>query len=92
MAMTLLACLGRDTALAARCPLDRSSARVQPLSDSLAEWSKALASGASPQGRGFKPHSCHLRTPLVSQALNPTTRQTLDSKIHTPENHGNPKF
>ena len=28
--------------------------------DSLAEWSKALASGASPQGRGFEPHSCHL--------------------------------
>ena len=27
--------------------------------DSLAEWSKALASGASPQGRGFEPHSCH---------------------------------
>ena len=92
MAMTLLACLGRDTALAARCPLDRSSARVQPLSDSLAEWSKALASGASPQGRGFKPHSCHLRTPLVSQALNPTARQTLNSKIPTPEHRGNPKF
>ena len=26
--------------------------------DGLAEWSKALASGASPQGRGFEPHSC----------------------------------
>ena len=26
--------------------------------DSLAEWSKALASGASPQGRRFEPHSC----------------------------------
>ena len=26
--------------------------------DSLAEWSKALAQGASPQGRGFEPHSC----------------------------------
>ena len=32
------------------------------LTDSLAEWSKALASGASPQGRGFEPHSCQ---PLV---------------------------
>ena len=30
--------------------------------DSLAEWSKALASGASPQGRGFEPHSCHCST------------------------------
>ena len=27
--------------------------------DSLAEWSKALAPGASPQRRGFEPHSCH---------------------------------
>ena len=27
--------------------------------DSLAEWSKALASGASPYGRGLEPHSCH---------------------------------
>ena len=24
----------------------------------MAEWSKALAQGASPQGRGFEPHSC----------------------------------
>ena len=29
--------------------------------DSLAEWSKALASGASPQGRGFEPHSCQIQ-------------------------------
>ena len=29
------------------------------IQDSLAEWSKALASGASPQGRGLEPHSCH---------------------------------
>ena len=29
-------------------------------SDALAEWSKALASGASPQGRGFEPHRRHL--------------------------------
>ena len=28
--------------------------------DSLAEWSKALAQGASPQGRGREPHSYHL--------------------------------
>ena len=31
--------------------------------DSLAEWSKALASGASPKGRGFEPHSCHAQSP-----------------------------
>ena len=30
--------------------------------DSLAKWSKALASGASPQGRGFEPRSCHCST------------------------------
>merc|ERR1712242_82575 len=29
--------------------------------DSLAEWSKALASGASPQGHGFEPHSCQIQ-------------------------------
>ena len=29
--------------------------------DSLAERSKALAQGASPQGRGFEPHSCHVK-------------------------------
>jgi hypothetical protein len=32
--------------------------RARGRHDSLAEWSKALASGASPQGRGFEPHSC----------------------------------
>ena len=37
--------------------------------DSLAEWSKALASGASPQGRGFEPHSCHVRIPYKHQTL-----------------------
>ena len=28
--------------------------------DTLAEWSKALASGASPQGRGSEPRRCHM--------------------------------
>ena len=32
--------------------------------DSLAEWYKALASGASPQGRGLEPHSCHDGLPV----------------------------
>ena len=27
----------------------------------MAEWSKALALGASPRGRGFEPHSYHTR-------------------------------
>ena len=42
--------------------------------DSLAEWSKALAQGASPQGRGFEPHSCHFHDLLllaVDSALSP---------------------
>ena len=34
---------------------------IQDMHDGLAEWSKALASGASPKGRGFEPHSRHLR-------------------------------
>ena len=46
-----------------RCPWDVSGLFNKiwnaPKHDSLAEWSKALASGASPQGRGFEPHSCH---------------------------------
>ena len=38
----------------------RERPRAAPrLQDSLAEWSKALAPGASPQGRGLEPHSCH---------------------------------
>ena len=37
--------------------------------DSLAEWSKALAQGASPQGRGFEPHSCHFRTWMSHRTL-----------------------
>ena len=44
------------------------------LQDSLAEWSKALAPGASPQGRGFEPHSCHLRTTNVTLLLLPDYR------------------
>ena len=35
------------------------AAHVASYQDSLAEWSKALALGASPQGRGSEPHSCH---------------------------------
>ena len=38
--------------------------------DSLAEWSKALASGASPQGRGFEPHSCHFSCLLFLEGAN----------------------
>ena len=37
--------------------------------DSLAEWSKALAPGASPQGRGFEPHSCQVGTWVAPQLL-----------------------
>ena len=36
-----------------------TAAGVDHKHDSLAEWSKALAQGASPQGRGLEPHSCH---------------------------------
>ena len=37
----------------------KSRFRGKRTSGSLAEWSKALASGASPKGRGFESHSCH---------------------------------
>ena len=39
--------------------------------DSLAEWSKALAQGASPQGRGFEPHSCHFQNMAQSVGIFP---------------------
>ena len=42
---------------------------AQDVMDSLAEWSKALAQGASPQGRGFEPHSCHLPCALAQSAI-----------------------
>jgi hypothetical protein len=47
--------------------------------DSLAEWSKALASGASPQGRGFEPHSCQClrRAPAPSRL-----ERSTDSAVH----------
>ena len=45
-------------------------AQGKPLcQDSLAEWSKALAQGASPQGRGFEPHRCHLMCDLHAASL-----------------------
>jgi hypothetical protein len=48
--------------------------------DSVAEWSKALASGASPKGRGFEPHRCHLNfvcAPPFKES------QTFDSQKNT---------
>ena len=30
--------------------------------DTMAEWSKAVALGAIPKGRGFEPHWCHFQT------------------------------
>ena len=40
--------------------------------DSLAEWSKALASGASPQGRAFEPHSCHMQQAKLTYGTSST--------------------
>ena len=37
--------------------------------DSVAEWSKALRLGRSPQGRGFKPHRCQSMCPVASARL-----------------------
>jgi hypothetical protein len=41
-------------------PCWRMWLRLHQHIDNLAAWSKALAPGASPQGRGFQPHRCHL--------------------------------
>ena len=41
--------------------------------DGLAEWSKALASGASPKGRGFEPHSRHFKSLESSTQTRPST-------------------
>ena len=38
-----------------------------PHQGSLAEWSKALAQGACPQGRGIEPHNCHCSSMLSLQ-------------------------
>ena len=57
-------CCAREAVRAAQCCVKHA---IQAPQDSLAEWSKALASGASPQGRGFEPHSCHFVNPLPGQ-------------------------
>ena len=53
--------------------------RARSRHDSLAEWSKALASGASPQRRGFEPHSCQClrRAPAPSRL-----ERSTDSAVH----------
>ena len=43
--------------------------------DSLAEWSKTLASGASPSGRGFEPHSCHFGNTILLNCQVPSRLQ-----------------
>ena len=48
----------RTSSPAEACPFVAPVAPLWAYQDSLAEWSKAVASGASPQGRGFEPHSC----------------------------------
>ena len=51
--------------------------------DSLAEWSKALAKGASPQGRGFEPHSCHLVLPATANKPAHAAAQHKQTHTHT---------
>ena len=60
-----------------------STRRAIHLQDGLAEWSKALASGASPQGRGFEPHSCHFLTATEVQA-----RTRKNNRIPTTQAYG----
>ena len=61
--------------------------------DSLAEWSKALASGASPQGRGLEPHSCHIvpqTRPL--RRMYPKRKKGHNPKFLTTDQNPNPKL
>jgi hypothetical protein len=50
---------------------------------SLAEWSKALAQGASPQGRGLEPHSCHSLCNSLDR-LNSLSSFNKSSSLNTP--------
>jgi hypothetical protein len=56
--------------------------------DGLAEWSKALASGASPQGRGFEPHSRHLLCrPLLTDAAARASPPTIRNRLYASHAH-----
>ena len=57
------------------------------LQDGLAEWSKALASGASPQGRGFEPHSYQ----VVREAPNAIATNTMDYTHERTHPHPHPQ-
>ena len=48
-----------------RTTLTKLSPETYNPQDTLAERSKALAQGASPQGRGFEPHRCHVCTMFI---------------------------
>ena len=52
--------------------------------DSLAEWSKALAPGASPHGRGFEPHSCHFPSQSSVYLIYVYIPKGTVEKIHNP--------
>ena len=43
--------------------------KVDLATDALADQSKAVAQGAIPKGRGFEPHSCHMRRALALPSL-----------------------
>ena len=52
------ACLGRCSKRLRAASAPNAATHPPHEHDSLAEWSKALASGASPKGRGFESHRC----------------------------------
>ena len=66
--------------------------RARSRHDSLAEWSKALASGASPQGRGLEPHSCHIVPQTRSlRRMYPKRKRSHNPKFLTTDQNPNPK-
>ncbi len=60
---------------------ERARLRQAHAQDSLAEWSKALAPGASPQGRGFEPHSCHFARLACVRARPRSVNETLRAQL-----------
>ena len=68
---------GRIHSKAVLCFCNRSA--EERSTDSLAEWSKALAPGASPKGRGFEPRSCHFQIPGGLESQSPLLAKLIET-------------
>ena len=81
------ACLGRCSKRLRAASAPNAATHPPHEHDSLAEWSKALASGASPKGRGFESHRCHGMPMNISECIllkdPPTRNRTRDHLIYS---------